>query len=351
MTREHLFASCTPGLEPALAEELADEGLTPRLEPGGTTVDAPAGAHQQLNLYLRSASRVLLRVGDVASAGELGRLSLAPFRAAGGAVELHVTGERAAGWERDATRAWGLGGAGRGPKPEARGSLGVYLRGEGGRCTVSVDTTGELLHFRGYRQEVGRAPLRETLAAGVLRLAKWRPDEPLWDVMCGSGTILIEAAERALGLAAGRNRHFAFEAFPSFDAGRFAALPRQRAAVTPSLFGSDLNAGALGTARRNARRAGVELRLERLDATKLQPRPGAPGLVIANLPYGKRVGEKGELGALYRGLGASLRRACPGWRFAFLLEEGAERLGLPIDWRAKVSNGGLRCELVGGRIA
>ena len=350
MASERLFVVCTPGLEPAVAAEVVDEGFDPQVVPGGVTVDAPAGAHRQLDLWLRSASRVLLRLGEVSNAAELGRLSLAPYRAAGAPVALHVTGDRATGWERDATRAWGLG---RRPEPEGRGQLSVFLRGEGHRCTVSVDTSGELLHFRGYRQEVGRAPLRETLAAGVLRLAKWRPDEPLWDVMCGSGTILIEAAERALGLAAGRNRHFAFEAFPSFDAAGFAALPRQRAAVTPSLLGSDLNAGALGTARRNARRAGVveRLRLERLDATKLQPAAGPPGLIIANLPYGKRVGEKSELGALYRGLGASLRRACPGWRFAFLLEEGAEWLGLPLEWRERVSNGGLRCELVGGRVA
>ncbi len=288
--------SCTPGLEAALAEELAELGLEGRTVRGGAEVRGPVGTYELVNLWSRVASRV----------------SLAPHPASGR------------------------------PLPAAQGEV-----------SPGLDTSGELLYFRGYRQEVGRAPLRETLAAGLLRLARWRPEEPLWDVMCGSGTILIEAAERALGLAPGRARRFAFEDFPTHDAARWRARPRTGPAVTPRLFGSDLNAGALGVARRNARRAGVleHLTLERFDATALPARPGVPpGLVLSNLPYGKRVGARGELGALFEGLGASLRRACPGWRFAFLLQGGADALGLPLDSRAAVSNGGLRCEFVCGKV-
>jgi putative N6-adenine-specific DNA methylase len=222
-----------------------------------------------------------------------------------------------------------------------------------GKPRGGVDTTGELLHFRGYRQEVGRAPLRETLAAGVLWLGGFQPGAPLWDVMCGSGTLCIEAAEWSLGLAPGRNRTFAFQGQVGHDARAFAALPRSQAGLESLIVGSDLNAGALGTARRNARRAGVleRLTLERLDATRLAPRPGvAPGLVVANLPYGRRVGARGELERLFRALGASLRVACPGWRFAFLLEAGAEALGLELARRQPVLNGGLHCEVVTGVI-
>jgi putative N6-adenine-specific DNA methylase len=178
-------------------------------------------------------------------------------------------------------------------------------------------------------------------------LAGWKPGEALWDVMCGSGTILIEAAEQAAGLAPGRARRFAFEGFPSHDEAAWRALPRARPAIPTPLFGSDLNAGALGTARRNARRAGVALALERIDATKLLARPG-PGLVIANLPYGKRVGEKSELASLYRGLGDAVLRLGPTWRYAFFLEEGAHHLRLPITRSIPVRNGGLRCQLVVG---
>jgi putative N6-adenine-specific DNA methylase len=240
---------------------------------------------------------------------------------------------------KSALAAWG--------SREAAGKPTLCARMEGGLCVLSVDTSGELLHLRGYRREVGRAPLRETLAAGLLRLAGWKPGEALWDVMCGSGTILIEAAEQAAGLAPGRARRFAFEGFPSHDEAAWRALPRARPAIPTPLFGSDLNAGALGTARRNARRAGVALALERIDATKLWARPG-PGLVIANLPYGKRVGEKSELASLYRGLGDAVRRLGPTWRYAFFLEEGAHHLRLPITRSIPVRNGGLRCQLVVG---
>ncbi len=188
----------------------------------------------------------------------------------------------------------------------------------------------------------------------MLLLARWDPArEALWDVMCGSGTLFIEAALIAQGRAPGAERHFAFESFEGFDAAAWAAEPRQKGpALRPLLLGTDLNSGALGTARRNARRAGVLelLTLERVDATRLSPRPG-PGLVAANLPYGKRVGVRGELAQLYAAFGASLKQAARGWRFAFLLREHADALGLPIAERYGLDNGGLHCTLVVGTIA
>ncbi|MFZ5438408.1 MAG: THUMP domain-containing class I SAM-dependent RNA methyltransferase [Myxococcota bacterium] len=331
---ETLFVGATPGLELALAEELDALGFAGEPSSGGVTLEAPAGSYRFINLWSRLASRVLLRVGEVSSVEALRRLPLGGFARD---FEIDAFGEQAERW----------GNA----LPSKQGGVKLLLRGVKGRCQVSVDTSGELLHFRGYRQEVGRAPMRETLAAGLLQLAKWQPGEPLWDVMCGSGTILIEAAERAAGLAPGRNRPFAFESFASHDDAAWRALPRARAAVPTELLGSDLNAGALGVARRNAKRAGVfeALRLERLDATKLTRR-GERGLVVANLPYGKRVGERDALGRLYAELGASLRRACSGWYFAFLLQHGAEHLGLEIAERHAVSNGGLDCEVVLGQL-
>ncbi len=331
MKPQQLFVGCTPGLEDALGDELGELGYSGSLVSGGCELE---GDYRHVNLWSRVASRVLLRVGEVRSVDELRRLPLAPY---GKAFEIDAFGDEAATW----------GGA----LPSTVGAPKLILRGTKRGCQVSIDTSGELLHFRGYRQEVGRAPMRETLAAGVLRLAQWKAGEPLWDVMCGSGTMLIEAAEVAAGLAPGRNRAFAFEQFPSHDDAAWKAMPRSRDAVKGELFGSDLNAGALGTARRNAKRAGVfeALTLERLDATKLQRR-GEGGLVIANLPYGKRVGERDELGSLYRALGKSLTAACSGWYFAFLLQEGAEHLGLRIEARHRVSNGGLDCEVVLGQL-
>lgn len=330
-----LFVGTTPGLEGALADELEALGFPGEPSSGGVTVEAPAGSYRVLNLWSRVASRVLLRVAEVPSLEALRKLDLSAY---GEAFEVDAFGVDPGKW-----------GTGVRSTP---GGTKLLLRGTKHGCQVSVDTSGELLHFRGYRQEVGRAPMRETLAAGLLQLAKWKPEEPLWDVMCGSGTVIIEAAELSRGLAPGRNRGFAFEKFPSHDEAAWKALPRQREAVAASIIGTDLNAGALGTARRNAKRAGVleALTLERVDATKLTKRFDA-GLVAANLPYGKRVGERDELGRLYRALGQALKAACPGWYFAFLLEEGAEHLGLEIAERHDVSNGGLRCEVVLGQVA
>ena len=305
---ETVFAGTTPGLEGVLAEELEELGFPGESTSGGVTVEAPSGAHRTINLWSRIASRVLLRVAEVATPAELRKLRLTDY---GTDFEIDAFGTDPGKWG--------------GVLPSTPGAVKLLLRGTKNGCQVSLDTSGDLLHFRGYRQEVGRAPMRETLAAGVLRLTKWKPDEPLWDVMCGSGTLIIEAAELALGLAPGRNRKFAFELFPSHDEKAWRAVPRERAGSKPTIFGTDLNSGALGTARRNAKRAGVldALKLERQDATKLTTR-GEAGLVIGNLPYGKRVGERDELGQLYRALGKSLRSACPGWYFGFLVESGAE---------------------------
>ncbi len=179
------------------------------------------------------------------------------------------------------------------------------------------------LYKRGYREEIGRAPMRETLAAGVLRLARYRGDEPVWDPMCGAGTLLIEAALIAHGIAPGDLK----------------AGPTRKAAAM--LKGTDLNAGALGVTRRNARRAGVTLELERADAAKIRPPGGPPGLLVSNFPYGKRV-EKGDLDAVLQNFAEHFR----GWRFAFLMQGRLHVLKAAEEH--ELSNGGLRCRLYVG---
>lgn len=334
-----LFIACTPGLERALEAESKERGFQVFGVPGGVEAEGPADAHQTANLWLRCATRVWVRIADVRRPEELARVSLAAFKA----KQIPIALDCPPRWQSMAERTWGK---------SARHGLEVMLREEDDRCRISVDSSGELLHLRGYRQEIGRAPLRETLAAGVLRLGGYTGDGPLWDVMCGSGTLLIEAAWIALGKAPGALRHFAFESWPSHDEKGWRARARQEGRPPPALLlGSDLNSGALGTARRNAKRAGVfeALKLERLDATKLPVRTG-PGLIVANLPYGIRVGERTELAALYAALGASLKTAAAGWRFAFLLQEGEDALGLKFDGEHELNNGGLRCRLVTGQI-
>lgn len=362
--RDALFISCNLGLEPLLERELRALGHAGKAETGGVAVETPRGAYRELNLWLRTAGRVLLRVGEVPlvkdPSGALAKVDLSAFVDPARGFEVHAAGARPRELEAAGLKAWKRLGAKPSP-PHVPGvkvaaeQLRVQLRADGGRVQVSVDTSGELLYFRGYREEVGHAPMRETLAAGVLMLAGWDARTPLWDVMCGSGTLVIEAALLALGRAPGAQRRFAFEKFPSHDPAAFAALPRRKElpGAIPPLTGSDLNAGSVGIARRNATRAGVveHLRLERLDATRLVPAAGTPpGLVVANLPYGKRVGDVQDLPGLYRALGENLRRHFGGWRYALLAAGHEDALGLYPDAMPTLENGGLRCRLLLGRI-
>ncbi len=365
---EQLFVSTLPGLEPALAAEATALGWKPRGVDGGVELEGPAGLHQEANLRLRCASRVLLRLGSFRAgdsdtlAERLAALDVSRVWKGQAAPRLSVSLHRSRVPGPDvvfdaAAYAWGLPSVERaGPLDEEGGGPGLTLlvRVEGDGFTVSADTSGEPLHRRGYRQEVSRAPLRETLAAGILRLAGYTGTEPLVDPMCGSGTFLVEGAWMAMRRAPGLLRAFAFETFPTFDAAAWAGRKARAEAESLSapgaaIHGYDINAGSLGTARRNARRAGVTLALERQDARTLKAPVEGPGLVVANPPYGKRVGEAEDLPALYRALGNTLRNGFAGWRAAVLVPDDAalvKALGLPGARSLPVRNGGLRCRLL-----
>ncbi|RKI42718.1 RNA methyltransferase [Corallococcus sp. AB004] len=367
-TGESIYVSTLPGLEPALESEARELGLSFRRAEGGIECEGPSGLHQTANLRVRTASRVLLRLGTFTAPtadalvhglralpmagvwdGKMPlRLSVTLHRsvAPGPAVVLESA---AVAWDPcEVTVAGHLDEEGGGPE------LTLLVRGEGERWTVSVDTSGAPLYQRGYRQEVGRAPLRETLAAGILRLAGYAGDVPLVDPMCGSGTFLVEGAWMSQRRAPGLLRTFAFQSFPSFDKAAWAhrraeAEAEGLAEPRAPMRGYDLNAGALGTARRNARRAGVTLTLERHDLRTLKAPPDVPGLVVANPPYGKRVGETEDLPDLYRALGATLNGAFRDWRKALIVPEDPKlvaALGLKGARQLQVKNGGLRCLLV-----
>jgi putative N6-adenine-specific DNA methylase len=356
---ERVFASCTSGLEEALAAEAHALGKV-RLVAGGVEIVGAPGLHRRANLWLRIASRVLLRLHEFSGKKledleqGLRSVSLTAFAEKEVGLQLetviHRSRLRPRQVEETARRVWGL----RPSKVAAAPSIRIRIDGE--VCTLSLDSTGELLHRRGYRQEISRGPLRETLAAGILALVGYRGDEPLWDPMCGSGTLPIEAALIALRRAPGRDRHFAFETWLNHDAAAWQAeLEGARAMELPLLpapiIASDLHSGALRKAERNARRAGVleQIHFSRHDATK--PRAGLPvrGLLVANLPYGIRSGDRGTLRALYRAFGIAMR-GLKGWRAALLVaDRNAEaQLAWTTDRVHELDNGGLRCRLLTG---
>jgi putative N6-adenine-specific DNA methylase len=219
---------------------------------------------------------------------------------------------------------------------------------------VSVDSSGPLLHLRGYRQQLAKAPLRETLASAVLLGAGWTGDTPVVDPMCGSGTIPIEAALIARRIAPGRNRSFAFLDWPITDRASWSKLVADaRAGERPSspvsIAGYDRDAGAIAAARANAERAGV------LDDIALDVQPisalaeaDAPGLIASNPPYGVRIGDADRLRNLYAQLGNVARARRPGWTLALLsADRSLERhVGLEFENRFATRNGGIPVRLV-----
>lgn len=219
-------------------------------------------------------------------------------------------------------------------------------------CTISIDTSGDALHKRGHKEAVNKAPMRENLAALMLRQCGYGGKEPVVDPMCGSGTFIIEAAEIAAALYPGRSRHFAFEQLKTFDETKWQAL-REREnnkQVTARFYGSDRDAGAIRMSRANAERAGVS------EWTDFQQRPvselvapeGPPGLVIVNPPYGARIGNMKQLNALYRSLGNVLYQHFTGWRVGLVTNTPslAKNTRLPFVHESEaIDHGGLRVKV------
>jgi putative N6-adenine-specific DNA methylase len=234
--------------------------------------------------------------------------------------------------------------------------LSIHVHLGGGQVRLSVDGSGESLHRRGYRPRMGLAPLKENLAAGLIRLTGWDGRVPLADPLCGSGTLLIEAACMALGRAPGLEHRFALERWPDFNGQLWsqaleeAALgERQRLAdgspMAP-LLGLELDAAVAAEAQANAAAAGVDqaVTIRCGDFRSFQP-PQGPGVVVCNPPYGERIGERDELEQLYADLGRMVKERCSGWEF-WLLSGNPELTGalrMKASRRIPVSNGGIDC--------
>jgi putative N6-adenine-specific DNA methylase len=219
--------------------------------------------------------------------------------------------------------------------------------------TLYLDTSGESLYKRGSKPGTVEAPLKENLAAGILQLSGWQPDEPFADPMCGSGTFLIEAARIALDIAPGLGRRFAFEHLRSFDAPVWADIRRaaearsQPARVLP-IYGSDIAGSQLRRARENLAANGLEavVSLAKADLLEYSP-PATGGVMVTNPPYGVRMGEAEELETFYSRLGDALKQRWPGWR-CYLLSADMNlprAIGLKASRRTPLFNGALECRL------
>ena len=223
---------------------------------------------------------------------------------------------------------------------------------EGTRATLYLDTSGEPLFKRGWRHGVADAPLRENLAAGIIMLTGWKPDEPLLDPMCGGGTLLVEAAAMARGRAPGAKRGFAFEKLSVFDASAWQGVKAEEKKKEKQpdlrLYGSDTDPKALNAARRNLAEAGIErwVTLERSDILERSP-PAQSGVLVANPPYGERIGTAEELAAFYPRLGDALKKRFAGWRCYFFTADLRlpKLIRLQPSRRTPLFNGALECRL------
>ena len=344
-----------------VAKELAQLGEQPRPEEGGVSWTGDARSLMRANLWLRSASRVVVRVAQFRATAfyelekHARRIDWSPYLGPGVAPEFRVTAKKSKLYHSDAIAERLLSAVGPrvSGKQKTEGEQQLFIvRMHRDICTISADTSGELLHMRGYRQAVAKAPLRETLAAAMLIASDWTGTEALLDPFCGSGTIPIEAALIARAMAPGMNREFAFEGWPAVDGRAWKVLKedaRSRMRESTAIIqASDRDDGAIAASRANAERAGVADAIDFQVNSLSQAHPrAASGLVVTNPPYGKRVSEGRDVRNLYAQLGKWMSNH-RNWGLSFLSAEDrmARQLGIPLEQLLKTSNGGIPVKLL-----
>ena len=366
---ETFFSPCPRGLETLLAEELGRFGAG-RVQPlhGGVSWEGDWAACQRANLESRLATRVMWRVAQGRYRAEVDIYKLAysvtwaKWFTADDTIRIYVTAQKSPLKSlefitlrvKDAVCDHFRTVAGRRPSVDtANPAVRIHLFLTADTATLYIDTSGEPLYKRGFKPAAVEAPLKENLAAGILRLSGWTPGETLLDPMCGSGTFLIEAAMIALDIAPGLGRRFGFERFRHHERSTWAAVRRaaesrrQTPRVLP-LFGSDIVGEWVRRSRVNLDAAGLAdcVRLDRADLLERTP-PAAEGVMVANPPYGVRLGEAEELAAFYPQLGDALKQRWGGWRCYFFSADAElpKRIGLKATRRTPLFNGALECRL------
>ncbi len=356
-----IYLVATPGLEAALCDEARSRGFrSPKVVAGGVRIEGKWHDVWRANLELRGTGRVLARIGSF-PASHLSQLDKSARKFLWGetlrkdvAVRVEATCKK--------SKIYHAGAAAQRVATAIHEELGcplsddaevcVKIRIEHDICTISIDSSGEMLHKRGHKEAIAKAPIRETLAAMFLRQCGYNGQEPVVDPMCGSGTFIIEAAEVAAGLKPGRTRNFAFEQLATFDAVVWQKMRETIPTASPAVrfYGSDRDAGAIRAAKANAERAGVSAITDFYQhaISDLKPPEGPQGLVIVNPPYGTRIGDKKPLHALYAALGQTMLQRFAGWRVGIVTTDAAlaKSCGLPfMPIAASVNHGGLKVYL------
>lgn len=366
------FATCARSLEKVLADELrALRADSIEVGRGGVAFEGDLALLYRANLWLRTAVRVLRPIldVDVHSPDELYAAvqsidwsrTLTPEHTI--AVDCNVRdsaithSKYAALRVKDAICDQFVAKVGKRPSVDTETPMvGLNLHINQNHATLSLDSSGESLHKRGYRPIQTKAPLNEALAAGLILLTGWYGESPLIDPMCGSGTLCIEAAWIALQRPPGlTRRRFGFMGWMDYDVALWTSLRDEARAQVAKLLahpilGFDVRGDAMHFSQSNAKAAGIGhlLRFERRRIEDFQPPPGPPGVLICNPPYGERIGEEKDLIGLYRTLGQVYHDRCEGWRLyvftgnAFL----ARQMGLKPTRVVDLFNGKIPCRLL-----
>jgi len=367
--KEKFFAPCPRGLEQVLASEVAALGATDIVPAeGGVGFAGTLATAYAANLHSRIASRILWQVGSGRYRNEediyrgVHALDWNAYFDPGLTIRVNVAsvGSPLTSLEfitlkiKDAACDKFREQTGKRPDvdtavPDVR--IHAFLERE--RFTLYLDTSGDPLFKRGSKLMAGEAPLRENLAAGILTLCGWTPEQPLLDPMCGSGTLLIEAAQIARGIPPGYKRHFAFQKLKNFDAAAWKRLTTEaeagiKATAPAGIFGGDLYGDALKLARTNLEAAGLadSVSLKQVNILEIAA-PAESGVLVTNPPYGVRLGELDELAAFYPKLGDELKKKFAGWRaYLFTADMRVPKLiGLQPSKRTPLFNGPLECRL------
>jgi putative N6-adenine-specific DNA methylase len=366
---ETFFASCPRGLEQLLLEDLVAAGARD-LKPifGGVHFLADWPVCYRANLYSRIATRILWRVALAPYGNEedIYRLALdtpwprwfVPEQTI--RVDVNAVKSPLKSLEfvtlriKDAICDRFRRETGKRPSVDTRHpDLRVHGFISKDECTLYLDTSGAPLYQRGYRQKTVDAPLKENLAAGILRLSGWQPGVALLDPMCGSGTFLLEAAQIALGVAPGAGRSFAFQQLRHFDSATWqrlldAARAGETLATDSGIFGSDISPVAVRAALANLDRAGLLPALTLCTGDLLEIKaPAEHGVMVSNPPYGERVSDHDELAQFYPLLGSALKRRFAGWNCYLISADTRlpKMLRLTPSRKTPLFNGALECRL------
>ncbi len=383
---DKIFAASEPGFEEFTLCELCNLGIVSaaRLpEPkrskvsrasaqkGGVEFTGSSKAIYRVNLGLRTASRVLVRMGSFHASAfselrkKAGRLEWERYLKPGQSVALKVTCRKSRLYHSDAVAERIVGAISDRlnrqtklyPFDEAIGNDSPQMfivRLVNDKCVISVDSSGYLLHRRGYRLATAKAPLRETLSAGIIMAAGWDGDSPLIDPFCGSGTIPIEAALMAQGIAPGNARHFAFMDWPNFDPvlwkNVLSDYKQQTSSLAPEILASDRDAGAIRMAQENAERAGVADYIKFSCQPVSAIEPTGKGWIVTNPPYGLRTSASKDLRNLYAQFGNTLKAKFLGWHVAILCNDLQllGNTGIRLDTSQSSINGGVPVKLARG---